>query len=349
MPQVINLKGTHYEQGVQEGKLLAKEIQVNCDFVRKSLEEKKINKSKYADFLAQNAAFMKENQNDLYSEMEGIAKGSGISWQEILELNIPAYFMSSSFTQECSQLLVRGKATADGHTYIIKNRDLSWRLDQALIHREYPNGLKVTESSGMGTLTYPGAGINSYGLAASTTGSWPKSIKPDLSLASKTSIFINIRLILDQCKTAKEAVEYVKSSPRMNGINLLIADSNDAFAVEVTKDEIDVQAAGDDGILFRTNHYMSEKFSPLNDKNYASTFYRAERIKELTEKIAGKFRFQDLFKIMSDHENGINSICRHPQGDIKTSTISTTLVSIEDKEVWLTPGNPCEHIQQSSL
>ena len=52
-------------------------------------------------------------------------------------------------------LCVRGKATADGHTYIIKNRDMGMPLEQSLVHHVFPDGLEILEVGGAGILTYP--------------------------------------------------------------------------------------------------------------------------------------------------------------------------------------------------
>ena len=145
MKTVISVSGTPYEQGVQEGKELREIIEKNVALVRERMERDSLNNDRYRKFVERNLGFMERCHQDLYQEMKGISDGSGISFEDIIYLNIPAYFMSEYFNQECSMLMVRGKATVDGNTYVIKNRDMSMYIEQAVIKREYPNGLKMVE------------------------------------------------------------------------------------------------------------------------------------------------------------------------------------------------------------
>lgn len=129
----------------------------------------------YQAFVNQNLRFFQEQRPEMYEELQGIAQGSGLPLDDILLLNIPAYFLCESFrhiTQECSMLCVRGQAAADGCTYIIKNRDMGMPMEQALVRHIYPDGQEIIEVGGAGILTYPAVGINSHGLAVTTTGFW---------------------------------------------------------------------------------------------------------------------------------------------------------------------------------
>lgn len=351
MKTVINVSGTPYEQGVTEGKELREVIEKNVALVRERMERDHLNNDRYYDFVKRNLGFMERCHRDIYDEMKGISDGSGISWEDIVYLNIPAYFMSEYFNQECSMLMVRGKATADGNTYVIKNRDMSMYIEQAVIRREYPDGLKIVEINGAGTVTYPACGMNSYGLGVTNTGFWSAKAPSDVERVDSAEIFLNAHLLLANCKSAKEALEYVKTCPRMNGLNVIIVDTKDAYLVEMTKNDAVIEEDTGRGVLYHTNHYTSEKLSPLNPDmtQYTSTYKRYERIGELVNERYGKLRFQDLFRIMSDHENGTNCICRHPHEGIPAKTVSTSMFVLEDCEAWATIGNPCENLRFASI
>ncbi len=351
MKSVIKVSGTPYEQGKQEGGQLREVIAANVIRVKEKVDGDHLNMEKYRDFVSKNLLFIKESHHDLYEEMQGIAEGSGISFEDIVLLNIPAYFMKDYFNQECSMLLVRGKATLDGKTYVIKNRDMGMYLEQAVIHREYTDGLKMVEISGAGTVTYPACGMNSYGLGVTNTGFWSAKAPSDVERVNSAHIFLNSHILLTNCRTAKEALEFLKKTPRMNGLNVIIADAKDAFCVEMTKNDVNIEEDTGRGVLFRTNHYISDKFSRLNPDitMYTSTFSRYDRIREMVEERYGALRFQDLFRIMSDHENGVNSICRHPGEGYPAKTVSTSMFVVEDFEAWATIGNPCENLRFSSL
>lgn len=347
----VSVKGTPYEQGITQGRELRETILRNIGEVEEKLKKDQADPVRYQEFVRRNASFMEKSHAKIWEEMKGISDGSGISFEKILMLNIPAYFMTQYLCQECSMIMARGKATADGMTYVIKNRDMSTYIEQAVIEREYPDGLRIVEVNGAGTVTYPASGMNSFGLGAATTGFWSKQASPDLETADAAHIFVNIHLLLEKCRTAREALVQIERLPRMNGLNIILVDSEDAFLVEMTKDRISVKEDGGRGLLFCTNHYLSEEFRRLNPEReeYPSTFLRYERISELLEERYGRIRFQDLFRIMSDHENGGNAVCRHPGGGYPGWTMSTSLFVLEDREAWTTLDNPCKNLRYSLI
>lgn len=346
MRSVLSVKGSPYEQGYTHGSELKEMIGRNLQCVSEKLKESRCDLQKYEDFIRQNLDMMKKNEPSLVEEMKGIADGAGLPFEEIVKLNIPAYFMTQYFNQECSMILARKNATADGCTYVVKNRDMKTWIEQCVLQRTYPDGRKMTEVTGAGTVTYPAGGINDSGLCVTTTGVWSEELPPDMKQAGSSQIFLNIHLVLDHCKNVEEAVSYVKQSNRLNGLNVLLADADSACVIEMTAKDAHVEYDDGSGLLFRTNHYCSESFSRFNPtmEVYPSTYKRSERIEELLKEQYGKIRFQDLLRIMSDHKYGINGICRHPQGDVCSRTVSCCLFVLEDRETWTALGNPCEQL-----
>ena len=351
MNRVIRVKGTPYEQGVQQGKQLREIIFHNIGEVRKKMTSEHVDMIRYEEFVKKNAVFLERMHSDIFDEMKGISEGAEIPFEEILMLNIPAYFMTGYFNQECSMIMARGKATADGCTYVIKNRDMSTYIEQAVVEREYPDGLRIVEINGAGTVTYPASGMNSYGVGVATTGFWSSKAPSDVETVAYSHIFLNVHLLLAECKTAGEALEYIKASPRMNGLNIIVVDQNDAWLAEMTRNEVVVEKDNGSGILFRSNHYVSKRLKHLNpeESEYPSTYFRYRRMEEMLKKQYGKIRFQDLFRIMSDHENGMNAICRHSKEGAPSRTVSTSLFVLEDGEAWTTLGNPCDSLKYASL
>lgn len=348
------VSGTPFERGVQQGQELSAAIRRNLETVHRKLEQEKVDMEAYQRFVSRNLKFFQNSRPEMYEELQGIAQGSGLPLNDILLLNIPAYFLCESFrhiTQECSMLCVRGKATADGCTYIIKNRDMTMPLEQALIHHVYSDGLEIIEVGGAGILTYPAVGINSHGLAVTTTGFWSEKDPTRTERVEEADIFLNVRVLLTTCKTAAEAVEFCRTAPRMNGLNVIAADPSEAYVIEMTADEMYVERDEGRGVLYRTNHLVSGQLSHYNppEENYPSTHKRYERITQMVEERYGSLRFQDLYRIMSDHVNEPNCICRHPQEGAPGATVSCTLCAVEDFEVWTTLRNPCMALPHTNI
>ncbi len=341
-PVSLVLEGTPYQQGFTTGSKLKEVISENVAAV-KAINVKVSDNAAYKKFVEENYAFLTTNFPELTEEMRGIADGSALPLEDIIELNIPAYFMTDYFAQECSMILARGQATEDGKTYVIKNRDMQAPVAQVMLKRVYPDQTVISEITGVGTVTYPASGINNKGLGITTTGFWSKKTEPDLNSVGQSQIFLNIHLLLRNCATVDEALDAIKDMKVMNGLNVILADAEKACVVEITKHDIVIEWVSDSGILYRTNHYISRQLTHFNpeEADYPSTFKRYERICQMLKEYQGHVRFQDLYRILSDHKNGINSICRHPAGNVKAQTVSTTLFVIEDGELWTTLGNPC--------
>lgn len=352
MEPIICVSGTPEEQGITQGRALRDTIMENIAVTRQKLVQDGVDRAFYQDYIARNAKFMKERHPALVAEMAGIAQGAGLPFEDVLSLNIPAYFMTKYMKQECSMLLARGKATSDGNTYLIKNRDMSTYIRQAVIKRELPD-VSIIEVNGAGTVTYPASGINSHGLAISTTGVWSEKAKPILDEIDAAHIFVNIRILLEQCKTVDEVLGNLKTYPRMNGLNIIAADRKRAVVIETTRDSMCIQEDDGSGVLYRTNHYLLDSVRDLNPtaEGYPSTYCRCERIGEMvSERLKkGKLRFQDLWRIMSDHENGTRCICRHPSEGFPAWSISTSMVVVEDLEAWTGLGNPCLNLRYGTL
>lgn len=351
LSKAVFVKGTPYEQGVQQAQQAGKTILQNILRVREMMEQNHFDMDAYRAFIQKDAEYIQRTNPELTEEMHGIADGLELPFQEVLYLNIPAYFMKDHFRQECSMLLVKGKATLDGKTYLIKNRDMSCHLEQLLISREYPDGMKLVEVNGAGTVTYPAMGINSYGVAVTNTGFWSPKAPTDYHRVGKAQVVINSHIILRRCKTAEEGLDWLLNTPRINGLNMIIADSRDAYLIEVLKDGAYVEKADEKGVLFRSNHYVSRQNRGLNTdpKDTPSTFFRYERIQEMVKERYGELRFQDLYRIMSDHKDAPNCLCRHPQPGAPGWTASSTLCVVDDRELWSTIGNPCEMLPHAGI
>ena len=352
MEPVIVVSGTPHEQGIQQGNAAGCIIAKSIDSIKKMLLEEKVDMSFYEEYIKRNAKFLEKNHPEQIEEIRGIAEGAKLPFTDLLMLNIPAYFLTKYFNQECSMLLTRGNATSDGYTYLIKNRDMSTYIEQLVLHRKLPGG-DIIEVGGAGIISYPGNGINSHGLGLATTGFWSQAVKPDLEEIDNNHIFVNIRILLEECKTVNDVIERIKTYPRMNGLNIIAADLNDAVVIETTRDNMYIEKDNGSGILWRSNHYCHPDITHFNppETEYPSTHKRFARIGEMiTERQKkGKIRFQDMWRIMSDHDNGSNCICRHPQPGFPAWTVSSSLLVIEDRDVWTSISNPCLNLRYAKL
>lgn len=311
----IVVMGSSYEQGMQQGEKLSSLISENIRNIHDSLKNSPLDMVLYKEMTKRNARFLQNQCPAQWEEMKGIAKGAGVSFEDILTINVPTYFMKDFFVQDCSMLLARSDATMDGLTYLIKNRDMEMTEHQVAVEYRYPDGKTVLEVNGAGIITYPAIGLNSDGLTVTSTGFWSPKTEVVMEDIDRSHIFVNLHHILEACSCTGDVLKMLETYPRMNGLNLIAADRQSAVLIETTKEGYLYQWADESGILYRTNHYgLGEHVRQNPDReSYLSTYLRYERIGEQLSERKNKLRFQDLLKIMSDHRNGpVNAICRHP-------------------------------------
>jgi hypothetical protein len=118
--KVVVVKGTPYEMGKQLGTLLADDIRSSLgDFLE--AVRKEYGGEVDVDWLLNgawldNAPYIDQR---VLEEMEGLAEGSGMSLEEIRM----AHMVPVVSPYACSGVVVWGEATADGHTYQLRNLD----------------------------------------------------------------------------------------------------------------------------------------------------------------------------------------------------------------------------------
>jgi len=349
----INAKGSAYEQGKTQGSIASVLIAENVESIKEGIEKLKIKPEDYKDLLKNNLTFYEKYFPSIVEELKGISDGSGISLEDIHLINVPLFFVLKWLPQECTSVLARGSATLDGKTYLIKNRDMgSEKVKHVVLNREYEDGSKIIEVNGAGIITFPGSGMNDAGLAVSTSGVWSDKMDFNMERIKDSHILLNMHIILEECKTVDEAIEYLKKAKRMSGMNFVIADKEKGVAVEATQDEIRV-INDDSGIIVRSNHYLDPDLVHLNPERegYPSTYMRHERATSFLKERHGEIRIQEMLQIASDHENDPkNCLCRHGGKDnVGSKTIYTGLSVIEDGQSWTTLSNPCEAIKLTNL
>jgi isopenicillin-N N-acyltransferase-like protein len=189
-------------------------------------------------------------------------------------------------------------------------------------------------------------GVNSFGVAVGTSGQWSKRVVVDLARGDRAWHIPNLQPVLRCARSASEALDMVRDQPRVAGMNMMLADTDSAYALEITSDRVEVFGP-EDGVLVRTNHYLSPALAdlaPTHEEN-RGTFDRYERASAIVGSRKGQIGVADLVRLMSDHaEPPAQSICRHGvDGDGRT--YAAMVACPQDRSLWALFGNPCEGIQ----
>ncbi len=280
------LKGSYYEMGVQQGRMLAQNIVhvFKTGYIKKALWDRGYT-PEYV--YAQSARMVKNIPERFIEETRGIIDGlkkagiTDITFDELLLgttvaeiLHFPANTppeMGKGFSPDSSEVHAVGKAdlsavpqctnfafwgkwTEDGR--ILHARNLDWSTkrdvqDDAVIFVYHPVDTKPYMLMGwtgaLGSLT----GINVHGISVG------QATLPTInSTFDGRPCFITVRMVLEQ-DTLEKAVEVVTKGPESTGWNYTITDANTHSARAIESDPIikNVYEANDPKENEETKHY----------------------------------------------------------------------------------------------
>ncbi|NLG86921.1 MAG: hypothetical protein GX489_06865 [Firmicutes bacterium] len=339
--RVIELTGTPYEQGVVHGRAAKDLIRCNLEVVRQRIGDRL--ESNVMKLLKENEAFVSQYQPELWQELQGLAEGSELPLEEIALINLPLYFVLGWLQQECSQFTkVLTDQNGNTHTVAVKTRDMGeGPYEHVVLLRQYPNGLEMAEVGLAGIVTFPGSVLTSRGIAVTTSGVWCPRTPFDPAEVNKGEILPNSHLLAENISTIEDAPKYQEATPRLTGLNYVLASAGKAAGFEVTRDKATLFEPSDTAV--RTNHFLSPEYSYLSP-TVAEGPSSYSRFRRITELLATAESVHDIWSIARDHEGyPQNCVCRHKDDTGKGSvTIYASLFIIETNQVFVVFGNPCE-------
>lgn len=271
--KVLVMEGTPKEMGYQHGKLLAKPIHniIKVGYTPKALWNRGYSRE-YV--MAQSERMEKFFPESIKEELQGLITGlqeAGVNdiTYEDLRLGITQaeiLHFPPDGPPACSNFACWGKWTEDGR--LLHGRNLDWNIqgdaqDDHVILVWRPKGgtpfMMVGWAGGIGSVS----GMNAKGI---TLGEMTLP-SPDATFDG-LPLFLQMRLLLEQCSTLDEAVRFFEACPRTTGWNFVIGDGKipDARALETDAkyctvfapmDEKETEATGHWGMVDcvrRTNH-----------------------------------------------------------------------------------------------
>ena len=343
-PPLIQVAGTHREMGQQIGESCREVVQHSIENARKLLNEAykeleltwegaHIQARKYLPFA-------QERYPQYVDEMQGIAEGANVSFDEIMVLNaMEAVTMDALHLTRCTSMAVNDERTADGHVLAAHNED--WVPDDEndvfVIHA------KPNDEPPYLAMTYGGlianVGFNAYGIAQLIDSVYPNDSRigiPRLAVS---------RAVL-AAKTPSDAINRTLIPHRAAGYNHLIAhESGEIYNVEVSARRFSI-IYNKDGYVVHTNNYLSANMQEIENEPEELTssrirYFRALRLLNQSK----NHTIKSLQTIQRDHVNYPNSICKHDFGEgnllDREKTINALVIDLTAREMHIAWGNPC--------
>ena len=186
---LIHLNGNTYEQGLQHGRQLQREIVHNLGvYFGRFTQEARLNRTIVRERAAIYADALRLRAPHYYVGLTGIAEGSGADLLDIVALNVRYEIMYCQYAvnaaEGCTSLVIDRDRSADGQRYMAQNWDWFPDVAGALLHTTYANDfetLAFTEAGIFGGKI----GINSDGVGLLINGLY--SFEDDWRTATKHS------------------------------------------------------------------------------------------------------------------------------------------------------------------
>lgn len=338
----LTITGNPYEQGKMYGEKRREEILQYLQYYNRmvsSLEEREENlKEKLEEILP----LIEEYSPSITQEMEGIARGCGRPYKEIVMLTLHEEL--KGIPAKCTSFALTGNATEDEE--VIQGQ--TWDIPVELCREAHPFLLlrENVKRPSVFSFTYSGilagAGFNEAGIALS----W--NSVPQLKLTTGIPTYVLIAELLQQ-ETIGAALKAVSRAKRAGCFNLVLTDPTEIYMIEATPDDLDILYSST--ALGHANHYLSPLFNreqslnTIMNKYNASSIVRQNRIDRLLEEELGLFTVESCMSLLKDHVNYPHSICRHPGHGEETPLITCAawVMKPSTNTWWVSGGPPCSH------
>jgi hypothetical protein len=317
---LISAAGSHAEVGRQIGAATAADMRQMADAPFD------------AELIGRYRAVTVEHVPWIVEELDGAAEGAGLDPLAVFAASVEELAPAEAPTG-CSDLVVTGARTADGHLLVAHTNDLYAEDEDAIVAIEWRvPGEPVVFTLGSGP--WISVGWNDAGL--SVTGN---EVSPNDERIGIPRL-LQVRDVLAR-RTLAEAVEASLHPARSSAYNWVLAHRDgtaanvEASATSAALDE------PESGFLTHTNHYdRAEMRGFERPGDYESSCARLDRARELA---AGDgFTVDRLREALADHANGENAICRHGDEPKAVKTVFWCVADVTAGEIAYGRGNPCD-------
>jgi isopenicillin-N N-acyltransferase-like protein len=339
---VITVSGTPRERGYEHGQLLRDRVHLGVErYMDRFAHFSQLTRAQAGETARGFIEPIRSYDPEILEEIEGIAEGAGLPFEEVLAMNCRSELMFATPLAECSAFALQPTTTADGHTYVGQNWD--WAPDIAetlaivVIRQEptKPDVLILDEAGIVGRMGFNSAGI---GLCTNTL------IADEIS---RDGVPYNVLLrgVLNQ-RRLDDAIGALIRPRRAICSNYLIGDAaGQTMDVEVAPEAFDY-IAPHGGIITHGNHFAGGRIG-LRDRSvekWPDSLYRECRLRELLEAHVPDITVEHMQDALRDRFGEPHSISRRADDTQdrfdRLQTIASIIVDCDDRECWIAVGPP---------
>jgi isopenicillin-N N-acyltransferase like protein len=288
---------------------------------------------------------IEEYDRDLLEEMAGIAAGAAVPLEAIVAINARSELMhglKAKLDEGCTSFAILPSATSSGHVLMGQNWDWKSSLRQSTVLLDIrrlgiPRVLTVTEAGLVGKF-----GLNEAGLGL--------CINFLLSDTRRFGMPVHvIRRRVLSAWTLGEAMRGVFKANRALAANYLIAHADgEAFSLEAFPEDVDV-VYPKRARLTHANHFKTcgNSARDLGKSIFPDSLVRDHRANRELQKYEDRVDIEACTKVLSDHFNHPESICRHGNlslpAEEQIETLGSAVMDLNERVMFFCTGPPCEN------
>jgi hypothetical protein len=362
---LIWLKGSPYEMGVQHGRLLKDEISKGVLFYHADPIHNLAPFSQMKPFMQWILdryftwtiyfPLLRGAPRSFLEELKGLSDSSAIPFEEVFRGNMLSEFNMATTKQlqrimsrrlqpnnECSSFAAFGEKTQTGEMIVGRNTDYHgaglWDMTQVVFFYQPLTGYRYV-NIGCAGLIKCNSCLNEQGLFLG--GHFIFSIDVNPAGAGFTALQ---HAIMQRAANIDEAFQVVKASKRAGSFAYLLASGKDgdAAVLEATSGCLGLRHA-ENGAIFETNYMTTPECQAadmLQELGITrNPLARFKRLEELIDQFAGRINLQHAAHFMGDHKEMACGDLR-PFGNViaTLSNLTSVIFKPQDFTFWVADG-----------
>lgn len=351
--KILNLSGSPYEIGFNHGEQAKSEVESSIIAYEKLFYNKvDITWNQAKEMGKKHLDAIEKTNIDLIEEMEGLAKGASVDFEDILVLNARSEIvLTQNKTDGCTSFAImppKSEFAFLGQTWDWTSAQSKNLIMAKITQQNGPKINMITEAGIIGKI-----GMNEHGL-----GVCLNALRSNIK-SNQLPIHLGLREVLNS-EDIEEARNKVVNGKLGSSANFLIAQAkgnvSKAKNLELSPNKFDEKET-ENSYLYHTNHFCSkaviEDIGSVNLSTDANSYDRIDRIGELiynSTKNNDVVKEKDIEEWLTDHENKPNSICIHKEPGTSDYTdiitVFSVIMNLTNKSMYLKEGPPCHPINK---
>lgn len=338
----ISCSGSPYEIGRAHGSQAADLVKGSLAFYRKFFQKSaNLDWDRVVEVGQQFTKHLESRHPRYIEEMKGVADGAGVTFADILALNVRTEIGYGMQADGCTAFAVH---KGDGRAaFLAQNWD--WNEDQIphivklrIVQEGKPRIEMMSEAGIIGKI-----GLNSAGVGVTLNAIAARGVDHQ-----KLPVHLALRRALE-CGSAQEAQDVLLGDGIAAACHITIADQRRSIGLECTYKDI-VLVEPIHGVSTHSNHLIRPH--AVKDKMMlGDSKFRLSRVQELLggPDMEESVTSDKLSLVLKDEKNYPYAICRAPSQESNLATLFSIVMDLNLKNAWVKLGRPTAEGEELTL